>query len=199
MIEVEKKFLLSDAQRILLLEDSDFIEEKIMTDIYYDTEDFLLTKNDKWLRNRSGKFELKLPVHKGVERIADQYLELVDDFEIKKALNLVSEDELVNVLGKSGFDPFCICKTTRRNYKNGIFSIDVDEVSFQEFSYSIAEIELMVNNLSEIGFAENQILDFSKNYGLNISYVRGKVLEYLKRIKPVHYKALVDAGVVKAD
>ena len=61
MIEVEKKFILTTEQEKSLIEGADFLGEKKFTDIYYDDEDFSLTKKDLWLRNREGRFELKIP------------------------------------------------------------------------------------------------------------------------------------------
>jgi len=40
-------------------------------------------------------------------------------------------------------------------------------------------------------------MNFAKTQNLTIAPVRGKVIEYLKRIKPNHYQALVQAKVIK--
>lgn len=85
MIEVEKKFILNDKEKERLFKDAEFISEKIFTDIYYDNENFDLTSKDKWLRLRQDKFELKIPVHEGIERIADQYDELESEEAIERS------------------------------------------------------------------------------------------------------------------
>ncbi|OGC82605.1 MAG: hypothetical protein A2788_00165 [Candidatus Abawacabacteria bacterium RIFCSPHIGHO2_01_FULL_46_8] len=100
-------------------------------------------------------------------------------------------------MAKAGYSPFCTCKTTRRKYKKEPFIIDLDIVDFQDFIYYIGEIELMVNEKSEIESAIGKIIDFAKSQNLTIAPVRGKVLEYLKRVKPNHYQTLVRAKVVK--
>jgi len=92
MIEVEKKFILSEQEKERLIKDAEFLSERVFTDIYYDTEKFLLTSQDKWLRSREGKFELKLPLHKGRERLADQYDEIEDEQKIYQLANTTKFD-----------------------------------------------------------------------------------------------------------
>ena len=75
--------------------------------------------------------------------------------------------------------------------------LDLDVVDSQDFTYNIGEIELMVNDKSEIENAIEKIMVFTKEQNLAIAPVRGKVIEYLRKMKPKHYQALVQAGVVK--
>ncbi len=197
MIEVEKKFILNEQDKERLTKNAEFLNERIFTDIYYDTEFFSLTSNDKWLRSRDGKFELKISLCRGTDRLADQYEELEDEQKIRETLNLPINEKFADDLAKAGYFPFCTCKTTRRKYKKEPFIIDLDIVDFQDFTYNIGEIELMVNEKSEIENAIEKIIVFAKSQNLTIAPVRGKVIEYLKRIKPIHYQALVQAKVVK--
>lgn len=197
MIEVEKKFILNEHDKERLTKDAQFLNELVFTDIYYDTEIFSLTSKDKWLRSREGRFELKLPLHDGAERLADQYDELEDEQKIREALNLPSNGDLADNLAKAGYSPFCTCKTTRRKYKKESFIIDLDVVDLQDFIYNIGEIELMVKDKSEAESAIKKIMGFAREQNLTIAPVRGKVIEYLKRAKQNHYEALVKAGVVK--
>jgi len=55
----------------------------------------------------------------------------------------------------------------------------------------------MVNEKSDIGGAIEKIMNFAKSQNLTIAPVRGKVIEYLKRVKPNHYQTLIQAKVVK--
>src|SRR3989339_1591923 len=197
MTEVEKKFILNKQDKERLTKRAEFLNERVFADIYYDTNNFSLTSKDKWLRSREARFELKLPLHKGAERSADQYDELEDEQKIREALNLPLNGSFADDLTKAGYVPFCICKTTRRKYKKGLFIIDLDIVDFQDFTYNIGEIELMVNEKSEIESAVEKIIDFAKMQNLTIAPVRGKVIEYLKRAKPNHYQTLVKKKVVK--
>ncbi len=197
MIEVEKKFILNEQNLKRIINGAQFINEKIFTDTYYDTKKFSLTSNDLWLRSRDKKFELKIPLNKGKERLVDQYEELEDEQKIKQALNLPFNENLTDNLAEAEYFPFCTCKTTRKKYKKDIFIIDLDLVDFIDFTYNIGEIELMVNNKSEVENATEKIMTFAKEQNLIISPVRGKVVEYLKRTKPNHYQALIKANIVK--
>lgn len=53
MIEIEKKFLLTEAQRARLLKDAKKLEDKKVEDSYFDTSDYRLTTKDYWLRLRN--------------------------------------------------------------------------------------------------------------------------------------------------
>ncbi|MCR4256106.1 MAG: CYTH domain-containing protein [Candidatus Uhrbacteria bacterium] len=196
MIEVEKKFILDDQARKRLVDDAEFVGERIFTDAYYDTKDFFLTRKDRWLRFRDGRLELKLPMHEGPERLADQYEELEDEETIRASLGLPDGD-ISRVLIEAGYEPFCVCKTTRKKYKKGPFMIDLDEVDFQDSDYRLGEIECMVNDTSEVEDAIKRIIDFAKEKGLTIAPVRGKVIECIKRKRPDQYRVLIEAGVIK--
>ena len=137
MIEVEKKFILNEQNLKRIIKGTQFINEKIFTDIYYDTKKFYLTSNDKWLRSRDGKFELKMPLNKKGERLVDQYDELEDEQKIREALNLPSNGNIADDLKKAKYSPFCTCKTTRKKYKKESFTIDLDIVDFHDFTYNI--------------------------------------------------------------
>jgi len=197
MIEVEKKFILSQEDTNRLINEAEFLGEIIFTDIYYDKKDFVLISKDKWLRRREDRFELKLPLNTGADRIADQYEELTSELEIKKALGFEIENNLADALKENGYLPFCVCKTTRKKYKKNHFNIDLNVVEFKEFTYSLGEIEIMVNQKSEIDQAVNEIMLFAQENNLKIGPVRGKVIEYLKRIKPGCYQVLAKVGVIK--
>ncbi len=63
MVEIEKKFRLTQEQERQLLEGATSMGVKKNTDIYFDTEDFVLTRQDHWLRERNGRFEVKKRGH----------------------------------------------------------------------------------------------------------------------------------------
>jgi adenylate cyclase class IV len=195
MIEVEKKFILSEQDKKRLIKDTEFLSERVFIDIYYDTNIFSLTSKDMWLRSREGRFELKIPLHERIERLADQYDELTDEWKIREVLNLPSHGSLADDLTNAGYCPFCTCKTTRRKYKKKPFIIDLDVVNFQDFTYNIGEIELIVSDKSEIEHAIEKIVTFAKMHNLTTTPVRGKIIEYLKRAKPNHYQILVKCNV----
>lgn len=196
MIEVEKKFILAESDIDRLSDGAEFVSKKSFTDVYYDTPDLLLTTKDHWLRFRDGRAELKVPMSEVLTRTAEQYEEVEDEEEIKRILNLQGEGSLVNILRQNGFQIFCECTTTRQKYKKENFVIDLDEVKYSDFVYSIGEIEMLVKEKSEMEEASQKIIRFAKDNGLALAPVRGKVIEYLKRIRPAHYRAMVEAKVV---
>jgi len=201
MIEVEKKFLLNKEQEKRLIDGAQFIGEKVFTDIYYDAKDYCLTSNDKWLRSRSGKFELKIPFNKiGEIRQGDLYDEIEDEGKIREIFNLQKNLAIEEGLEKNGYSRFCTCITTRKKYKKNGFGIDIDFVDYNDdFTYGLAEIELMVENEAEMPKAIENIIDFAKQSGLEVKYVRGKVIEYMKRKRPGHFQALVTSGLIRPE
>ena len=62
MIEVEKKFQPTEEELQKALEGAEFVAEKILADTFYDLPDFSYFKEAKRLRNRNGRFELKIEV-----------------------------------------------------------------------------------------------------------------------------------------
>lgn len=201
MIEVEKKFLLDKEQEKKLLEGAEFIAEKVFTDIYYDAPDYSLTANDKWLRSRENKFELKLPFNKlGEERQGDLYDEIEDENKIREIFGLAKDVDMETGLAGNGYSKFCTCKTTRKKYKKGLFGIDIDFVEYNDdFTYELAEIELMIEDESKMQDAIENIIVFAKENGLEVKYVRGKIIEYLKRKKLEHFFALVKSGLIRPE
>ena len=205
MIEIEKKFILTDAQRERLSENAEFLGERTFTDVYYDTPEYALTKNDIWLRTRNGKFELKLPLQKNGKGLANHYHEVEGEEKIRQIFDIVPMGSFLEDIQSFGYASFGEFKTTRREYKKEKFTIDLDEVDYSDFKYSVAEIEILIEtchsrmmgeNEKEIKKANDEILAFAELMGLENKNLRGKMSEYLFRKKPDHYKALVDAGVV---
>lgn len=198
MFEVERKFILDPEQEAQLTEAAEFVSETTRTDVYYDTPNYDLTRRDRWLRTRNDRWELKIPVHMNLERGADQYAEIDDELELRGALYLPLGGELRQVLNERRIVPFATLPIVRREYRLGLFTIDLDKTEFGDDSpaYSLAEIELMVNNQDDIPEAVERILEVAGMYKLSTAPVRGKVIEYLYRTRPEHFQALVEAGVV---
>jgi adenylate cyclase class IV len=203
MFEVEKKFLLSKKDITRLIQGADFLGDTIFTDTYYDTDQFALTKNDMWLRNRSGRWELKIPKYINENRESQQYQEIEGEENLRQIFDIVKKSDFAEDIGEFGHRPFCVCETRRRKFKKEGFTIDLDEVKFdpngksEKFDYALVEIELMVESEKEMSAAVEAIEIFAKKSELKNLPVRGKVVEYLKMKKPDHYNALIQAGVIK--
>jgi len=195
MIEVEKKFILSDEDRATLLNGAMPVGVKKFTDVYFDTADYALTKMDWWLRERDGRFELKVPadkVNRDVE--TNQYHEFETEAEIKEKLSIETDRPLKEVLDGFGYVPFATIATTREKFKKEGFTIDVDEM---DFGFHVAEVEVMVNEKDDVELAKRLIFEFAERHKLAVKPTRGKVLEYLARYSEDHFHALETAWGIK--
>ena len=193
MIEVEKKFAMTDEEAKRILEGAVFVKEVIMIDSYCDTPDRRLSLKDWWLRERNGRFELKVASYAGEwkDQVVNQYRELETDDEIAKALQLAGGGVLREQLKVAGYEPFATIKTTRKKYKKDGFTIDMD---IMDFGYTISEIELMVESEAQMQEAVDKIMNFAKAHGLSTKSVQGKLLEFLRRNDPPFFAKLVAAG-----
>lgn len=196
MIEIEKKFILTKDQKDNLIDEAEFLGEKKFTDIYYDNADFTLTKSDIWLRERDGKFELKIPMNESIKnRVSDQYRELDNERDILQYFRSGINKSLADFLNQSRYEPFCFITTTRKKYKKNNFSIDLDSM---DFGYQIAEIEYMTDDESKIQESTESIITFAKKHYINTdAVVRGKVVEYIRLNNPRHFQILIEAQVIK--
>jgi len=199
MIEIEKKFVIDGNKKSQLISGAKFLYKKVFTDTYYDTSNFSLTTKDMWLRARDNNFELKIPVSTSDKGFINQYKELSSESEIKGYLNLRGSNSLGKILADNKYNPFCTLTTTRGRYKKGVFIIDIDTVTADNFNYSIAEVELMVKKERDIEKGLKQIAEFMTQNDISEFSIRGKVLEYLWQKIPNHYNALLLAGVIKVN
>ncbi len=193
MIEVEKKFAMSEEDARRVLDGATFVKEVVMVDSYYDLPDRRLSLRDSWLRDRNGRFELKVASYAGEwkDQVVNQYKELETDEEISKALGLAGPGSLRDALKTAGYAPFSTIKTTRRKYIKDGFTIDMDVM---DFGYTISEIELMVSDESQMQEAVNKIMAFAKSHGLSTAPVFGKLLEFLRLHDKDFFDKLVAAG-----
>lgn len=196
MYEIEKKFILSGKEKKKLLEGAEFLAEKNIVDTYFDTPEFALTKNDIWLRCRDGIFELKLPMQKNGKGLANKYQEIEGEEKIRQIFAITPEKSFLEDIASFGYENFCICRTSRKEYAKGKFKIVLDKADFGDFQYEIAEIEAVVADEKNMQKASDEIFAFARSCGLKTENLRGKIIEYLFRKKPKHYKALVGEGVV---
>lgn len=197
MIEVEKKFLLTNEERERLLEGAEFESEKTFADTYYDTRDYSLTRKDTWLRFRDGRCELKVPqaMESYDEHAIDQYDELLTEQEIRTYLRLPSHKTFKEDLEYSGYCPIGTITTHRKAYRKEGFVIDID---YTDTGYSVGEIELLVED--EVGMEEAtcKIIEFAEKHQLTLTPVRGKVAEHIRVNNPEHFQLLIDAGIFPA-
>ena len=176
MIEVEKKFQPTEEQLAGLLKDSEFIGEVVNNDILYDFSDYRLLQEDIRIRNRNGKFELKIPRGKSGDE------EIDNEEEIKKYFG--TEEILKDFIAKNLLVLMKVV-THRKKYKKGGFAIDVDSL---DFGYKVCEIELLVENEDQIEVASDKILDLAKKYNFQVKNLPTKREMFLKLFRPDLHK-----------
>lgn len=197
MIEVEQKFFYTNEQRARLIDGADFVGEKEMHDIYYDTDDLSLSKKDTWLRRRGRRFEIKVPLHDNFGDAMQQYDEIEDEPGLRKFLGFKKKESFEKSLAAHGYKSIAEYYTVRTTYRKGDFIIDFDDSDYGESKYQILEIELQVEKTEEMAAAAERIRAFGKEHGLSGVAIRGKLIEYFKRLRPDIYHTLKEAGVVK--
>lgn len=194
MIEVEKKFNADPAAIARLVRGAALLSDKSHTDIYFDTATYDFTKKSWWFRKRDGRFELKIPIGAIREQGFTQYDEIENDELIAERLGFARDERPLEAFFEGrGLRPFATLVTHRRKYKKDGLSIDVDEV---DFGFAVVEIEAMIDHKHEVGDALDRIMKTAIAAGLTASpdsQARGKVLEYLYRNAPEHFKALEEA------
>ncbi|PJE77118.1 hypothetical protein COV05_00720 [Candidatus Uhrbacteria bacterium CG10_big_fil_rev_8_21_14_0_10_48_16] len=193
MIEVEKKFTLTRDQEERLLEGAKLFKEVTNIDVFFDTQNYHYTLQDMWLRTRNGAFELKIGQGKNRTRNGTVYEEIEEEARIRKKLQLLPNLSMNDALIQAGILPFATIHKTRRSYKREGFRIDIDVC---DFGYELAEIELLVEHASDVQEALDRIQALANHLGLDASPQRGKLIEYLYRFSPNHYKALLEAGAI---
>ncbi len=185
MIEVEKKFQPTEEQLQNLLKGCVFVKEIVNHDIVYDYPDYKLIRKGVRLRKRNGNFELKISEDGKDESIS---LEIDKEEEIKKYLN--TDLPISEFIAKNMIEAMDI-KTSRRKFKKDNFIIDVDEL---DFGYKCVEIEILVENRSEVPEAYQRILNLAQVYNFDLKEVSPKKKEYFRKVKPDVYNMLYGQG-----
>jgi len=202
MIEIEKKFLLTEEQQNKLLDGAKELGRKVVEDTYFDTDQYKLTLGDYWLRKRDGAYELKAPLKSGSGsyEATNRYNEITDAKEILRELGLNGEPDFETALARAGIKRFMTCFSDRSSYDRSGFHVDIDSVTYADtdFEYALAEIELLVETEAEADEADRRIMELAKELGLATEQViMGKVAAFLNEKRPDHYRVLFEAGVLK--
>lgn len=195
MIEVELKFILTEAEEKRLLEGAIFERQYEFEDVYYDYNDYRLSINDIWLRTRNDQFVLKLPMQTKNLLLKKQRnspkQEIEDHDEILKYFNINPQSNLRDDLMRIGINPLYQFKNIRRKYRKDSFIIDLDQAIFPDFVYETCEIELEVASEQEIEMSTQKIINFAQDYGIQVGHVEGRLIEYIRRKNPDHYEKLL--------
>lgn len=186
MIEVEKKFQPNGKELEALLADAEFIGEKTHKDAYYDYPDFRLFKKGFRLRNRDGRFELKIKNADFAASGTTNSEEIDKEPQILERLGFSRDAKLAEIVDKD-FRVYAKWKTQRRKYRKEDFTIDVDETSF---GYNVCEIEVMVEHPEDAAEAERKIVELAEKYGFALTKLPTKLKEYLRVVEPGLYPEL---------
>jgi predicted adenylyl cyclase CyaB len=185
--EVEAKFICSKTDMKLFSSKFTFENEKKFTDIYFDTKDYFLTKQDFWLRKRDDFFELKKRIGASELRKVTSYEEITKNKEIENHLNQIFQKEKTLDEYLQEFEPFASIETIRKKYKFNEFTIDVDSTNFGS---NFGEIELIVQDENEIEKAKAKIEEFFREYQLKRDKL-GKVAKYILENNPIQTEILM--------
>ena len=213
MFEVEKKFKIpADFTRVLLEQGWKYLKEVHLIDVYFDTENYQLTRSDYWLRKRGTKWQFKCPTQQQKDPNSvtiDRYEELEDEKTICErlafVLNAESRAESSSIIDKSidnvveilGLKPIAEFESFRTKYRLDMFTIDLDKTNF---GYELGEIEIMCEKTSDMEQATGKIFDMAGKLGVDIhNDVTGKVGIYLKLNNRALYDELVAKGIFVAE
>ncbi len=190
MIEIEKKFQPTYEQLKALLEGAEFVEDKSIRDIYYDTPTFDYFKSEAKikLRKRDGSYELKIQIGTDTNEKAKHAIEITNEKEILEKLGFDTDSYLETEV-KKNLEELVSFTTHRTKYKKEGFLIDIDEI---ETGLKACEIELLVNDESEIKAAEDKIIAFANQYGLSMAKLPTKTGETLRVNRPEVYEQLIE-------
>eukprot|EP00903_Cladosiphon_okamuranus_P011593 g10903.t1 len=203
-VEVEAKFTAHDIDNIkeaVLAQGGQLSGEQVFTDVYWDAEGCGLTERDWWLRNRAGRWELKIPslaagdMGEGVTA----YREVTSAWEIAKELadsgflgapetNVLQGSRLdERGLEAAGFQAFASFRTNREKFRLKGFAVDIDRASF---GHDVVEIETMSTpDEADLVAARDSVNALAlsvgaKREGASEQPIRGKLVEYIIRYCP---------------
>ena len=192
MIEVEKKLALALEHLEEIQSKGQLLEEVTYSDTYYDMSDFCLTTGNVWLRERNGRFQLKIKGRIGSSE------EVQDDNEILRQLGLESEQPILATLEQAEITPFCKLTTQRRKFLLDEIPIHIDQVDFGDQTYSVAEINITVEKKKDATSITKKINQLLKRWNIDAdTNAPSKISVYLHRKNPSHFEALLKAGVAQ--
>lgn len=133
--EIEKKYELTNYDYEIIKNKCSFVKDEELKDYYLDTADFILGKNNYFLRLRNGKYELKILHVNGEVHESEEY-------EDEDIINQKLEKFKITIDDTTGVT---FVHTQREKYEynlNGLkFSIDIDRYQYD----ARYEIEVIIN------------------------------------------------------
>ncbi len=180
--EVEQKFMISaDTRKKLAALGATKKDSKSFTDIYYDTNDYSLTFNDYWLRQRNGSWELKSPLKShSFKPLTDIYKETENEDAILYLLNecgflkreaslqqLIDEQFLVAISEFTTFREIWLLPSDCETEEHSGGNVVLDRTNED---YQLGEVELMVDSDILADRAEEFVKKIATEIGMYIIY-----------------------------
>jgi len=172
-IEIERKFIVPDNYHERLTAQGFKIQQEfdeILVDKYYDIYEHSLMKEDHWLRQRNGDWELKYPVGDVHSQGSTLYHETTCTDAIMTRLRPILKVEegcsLTSLLESAHLKSFAQLETKRKCYSRDTDKVNI-VIDATDWGHSVGEIEIMVMDQDHITEATTKIetigaeLDFS--------------------------------------
>lgn len=193
MIELEIKCLPNAQQKEALLKNASFVSTETLTDTYYETPTYDLSRKDYWLRTRNNTFMLKIPAtdkHPFAEQKILPKHEIEDEVIIRKQLELSTEIPFIYALEQANIKPRYHYTKTRNKYKKEDFILDFDHIDYGPFTYDLCEVEIIVPTEQELAAATNKLHLFFATHNMKIEEVLGGLIYLIKKTNQEHYQLL---------
>jgi len=162
-LEVEQKFCVPVGYKAILESaGARKVAEKTLSDLYLDTQDMTLMRQDVWLRKRGRDWELKIPVGVGRDNSGGmtEYKEVEGKEEVEREVAKFTGVGLSNMveLVKLG--------TVRECWSLEEFSIVIDKMD--EDGWTVGEVELLVKNNEDLEMARKKVQDVVTLLGFTV-------------------------------
>ncbi|XP_067130701.1 thiamine-triphosphatase-like isoform X2 [Centruroides vittatus] len=195
-LEIERKFIIpNNCEEKIKDLGGHLEEEEEFTDHYYDTSNYKLTLKDRWLRSRSGKWQMKYPMCEKVgDRSTTKYYETEKENEIISILNQFGDRcfEKVQDFVRSECQPIAVIRTRRKTYKIKDARVCLD---LTDFGFQTGEVEVIVREEKNFSEALQFVNELAFKLG-GSAIAEGKVENYLRTRKSSLYDLLVKNGVL---
>lgn len=182
-LEIEQKFSVpKDYKTSLLSAGATLVSTKPLKDVYWDTPELSLLKQDVWLRQRESTWELKVPIGDSqYENGVTQYREVEGRVEVEKEVASYTEAIMNDMV------VLVTVESKRESWQLNKFNITID--SLIEDNWSVGEVELVVTNQSEMENARVRVQELASNLGFTFQKY-GKVRHCLRNQNPRALKVL---------
>lgn len=193
MIELEIKCLPNPQQKEALLKDASFVSTETLTDVYYETPTYDLSRKDYWLRTRNNKFMLKIPAtnkHPFAEQKTMPKHEIEDEATIIEQLELSKSMAFIDALEQANIKPRYHYTKTRNKYQKEGFVLDFDCIDYGQFTYDLCEVEIIVPTKQDLETATKKLNTFFATHNIKIEEVLGGLIYLIKKTNQEHYQLL---------